>query len=234
MRPILIPRAECVAGESFASYTRAVERAGGEARALPLREFAPAAIPEGSGVLLTAGVDVDPARYGESRSQRVRAIDPARDAFEESLLAWAFARDLPVLAICRGHQLLNTWRGGRLLQHLPDREPHRARRADDGEAIASGWHDVDVAADTLLARIVEVPRLRVNSRHHQAVPVSGVAPGLVMAATGPGGVVEALWDPAQRFALSVQWHPEYPEIADDPALAPYSARLFEAFVRAAR
>lgn len=228
---ILITRAEDVVGERWDDYADCVRRAGGEPSPADMTDYPPgAAVGPFDGLVLTAGVDVDPARYGEERSDRVREIDPARDAFEESLLAIARERDRPVLAICRGHQLFNVAAGGGLLQHLEDREPHRARRGADGESIDSGWHPVDVAPGSLLASIAGPGPLRVNSRHHQAVLGSTVAASLTIAATASDGVVEALEDPAHRWALSVQWHPERPEMTDDPALRSASIALFEAFV----
>lgn len=230
---MLVSRAEEVAGERWEDYTDAVARAGGDPVAVGPEDLAGrGAVPGHAGLVLTAGVDVDPARYGARRSARVREVDPVRDAFEETLLREARARDRPVLAICRGHQLFNTARGGTLLQHLELREPHRARRGTDGASIDSGWHPVRVVPGTLLARVAGSAVLRVNSRHHQAVLPDGVAPGLVVAATAPDGVVEALEDPACRFALAVQWHPERPEMLDAVDLEPGAARLFEAFVAA--
>ncbi len=231
--PILVTRAEPVPGERWQDYAECVARAGGDPECAALSDFAGVEALAGfGGLLLTSGVDVDPARYGEARSERVRNVDAARDAFEEALLALALRRDVPVLAICRGHQLFNTARGGRLLQHLPEREPHRARRSSDGSSIASGWHQVRIAPGTLLARATGASALRVNSRHHQAVTSDGVAPGLVVSATAPDGVVEALEHPPSRFALSLQWHPELPEMASEPTLEPGSGRIFAAFVAA--
>ena len=132
---------------------------------------------------------------------------------------------MPVLAICRGHQLLNVALGGALLQHLAEREPHRARRGE-GDAIDSGWHEVALETGSRLAALFGARTLRVNSRHHQAITRDGVAPGLRVAATTEDGVVEALEHPQQRWALSVQWHPEREEIAEQ------QRPLFEGFVEA--
>ena len=88
--------------------------------------------------MITAGVDIDPARYGEERAPQVREIAPARDAFETAILEDALRRDGPVLAICRGHQLFNVAAGGSLLQHLEEREPHRARRGEATPSIRAG------------------------------------------------------------------------------------------------
>ncbi|MDA0351663.1 MAG: gamma-glutamyl-gamma-aminobutyrate hydrolase family protein [Chloroflexi bacterium] len=235
---ILITRAEDVLGERWDDYAACIARAGGD----PIAADLPAATAEGGrgieafgafdGLVVTAGVDIDPTRYGQPRSDRVREIEPRRDAFEEALLEAARAADLPILAICRGIQVLNTSRGGTLLQHLEERDPHRARRGPDGESIDSGWHDVAVQAGSLLARVTGADSLHVNSRHHQAVLTSTVAPDLVATGTAEQEVVEALEDPALTWALGIQWHPERPEMADNPAMHNASIAIFEAFVAA--
>jgi putative glutamine amidotransferase len=230
---ILITRAEDVLGERWDDYSACVARAGGEPVAADLGAVERTeAIPSFAGLVVTAGVDVDPARYGEVRSDRVREVNPDRDAFEESLLDAARERDLPILAICRGHQLLNTSRGGKLLQHLEERDPHRARRGADGESIDSGWHDVAVAPGSLLARISGAETIHVNSRHHQAVIRSMVAPDLVVSGTARQDVVEALEDPALSWCLGIQWHPERPEMAAAASMQDASTAIFEAFVAA--
>lgn len=231
---VLVTRAEDVAGERWDDYAERVADAGGAPVAADLAAFAGiAGLPPWDGLLVTAGVDVDPARYGEPRSPRVTAVDPARDAFEATLIAAATARRVPVLAICRGAQLLNVVRGGSLLQHLEAREPHRARRGADDVTIESGWHDVAVAPGSLLARVAGCLTLTVNSRHHQAVTPDRVAPGLVASATTADGVVEAIEDPRHPWLLGVQWHPERAEMAGDDRFAAGSTRLFAAFVAAA-
>lgn len=224
---ILISCAEAVQSERWEDYADGVRRAGGEPVALGLDTWrADQPLPPHDGVLLTGGVDIDPARYGAARSPQVLAVNPQRDAFELALIASATERGSPLFGICRGHQLLNVARGGSLLQHIEQREPHRSRRAVDG-TVASGWHDVELAPGMLLASVLGARPLRVNSRHHQAVTAERVAPGLVVAATAPDGIVEALVDPAQPWALSVQWHPERAELAEA------SRPLFDAFVAAA-
>ena len=225
---ILVTRAEEVAGERWEDYADRLAEAGAEAVALDQADWErDPSPPPCDGLLVTAGIDIDPARYGEERHPRVTETSPARDDFEAALLDGALARDLPVLAVCRGHQLFNVAAGGSLHQHLEEREPHRARRGEDG-AIDSGWHDVEVVAGSLLAAVFGEGPLRVNSRHHQAVTPGRVAPGLAVAATAPDGVVEALERRDRRWALSVQWHPERPEAA--AAQRP----LFAAFVAACR
>ncbi|MEE8421389.1 MAG: gamma-glutamyl-gamma-aminobutyrate hydrolase family protein [Dehalococcoidia bacterium] len=227
---ILISRAEPIPSERWEDYAGRVSEAGGEPQPIDLGDWQPERpLPDHDGLVLTAGVDVDPARYGEARSDHVREVDARRDDFETALIEAARAAGRPLFAICRGHQLFNVALGGSLLQHLEEREPHRARRGEDGETIDSGWHDIDVAGGTLLATALGLADggvLHANSRHHQAVTLDRVAPGLVVVATTPDGVVEGLVDRSQPWALSVQWHPEMAEAAGP------SAGLWTAFVAA--
>ena len=236
---VLVTRAEEVVGERWDDYADRVREAGAEAIAIDQatweRDGAPASY---DGLMITAGVDIDPARYGEERAPQVREIAPDRDDFETAILEDALRRDVPVLAICRGHQLFNVAAGGSLLQHLAEREPHRARRGE-GEAIDSGWHDVELAAGSRLAAAFGARRLHVNSRHHQAVTPERAAPGLEVTATTADGVVEGLERPDRRWAVSVQWHPEmmaHPEMGhpEQDETATDQRPLFEAFVAACR
>ncbi len=225
---ILITRAEDVTSERWADYGDRIAAAGGEPVAIGLADWQSGAVlPPYDGLILTGGVDIDPARYGEAPHERLGTVNPERDAFEAALMADALARDLPVLGVCRGHQLFNVVMGGSLLQHIEQREPHRSRRGEDG-AIASGWHDVAITPGTILAGVLGGGPLRVNSRHHQAVTPERIAPGLTVAATTKDGIIEALEDPSKRWAVSVQWHPERSEMGDAPRA------LFEAFVEACR
>ena len=180
-----------------------------------------------AGLVLSGGIDVDPARYGARRHPRTEAPDPARDAFELGLLDEALTRDLPVLAICRGHQLLNVSFGGGLLQHIESGE-HRWQARTPW---ASRWHEVAFAPESRLGAILEAPTALVNSRHHQAVTTQTLAPGLAAAALSSDGVVEAIECPAQRWVFGVQWHPEREE-PQEPAFLPLSRRLFAAFAAA--
>lgn len=229
---VLITRAEDVSGERWDDYADRVRAAGGEPIAIDLADWERGARPapgEYDALIVTGGVDVDPERYGEPRDSHVTETNPARDAFESDLLRAAIERDIPVLAICRGHQLLNVLYGGSLLQHLAEREPHRSRRGPDGATIASGWHDVMVIPGSPLAAALGSPRVRTNSRHHQAVTPERLAPGLQavgVVADGESPVIEAMTDPARRWVYGVQWHPERPEQPDGD-------RLFEALIAAA-
>ena len=163
-----------------------------------------------AGLCLAGGADVDPALYGEARLPETQAPDQDRDRLESALLLEALDRDLPVLAICRGLQLLNAVLGGTLAQHI---EGHNYRKQRD-------VHEIRIAPGSQLERILGTPSYMVNSRHHQCA--AKVAGGLLLAATAPDGVVEALEVPGKRFALAVQWHPE--ARIDGP-----DAQLFRAF-----
>lgn len=237
VRPqILISRSEDDPGERWENYADRVRAAGGDPVPFDVALYRPGDVfPAHDGLVLTGGVDVDPARYGEPPHERLGRLVPARDEAEIALARAALADRRPMLAICRGMQVMNVASGGSLHQHLEEREPHRSRRGADGETIESGWHGVAVVDSTLLSRVARHADLRVNSRHHQAVTRARLAPGLVASGlTAEGGfeVVEAIEAPWHPFALGVQWHPERPEMAAAPALAAGSGALFEAFLQA--
>lgn len=232
---ILITRAEEVVGEDWEDYARCVERAGGSAVALDCRAFTGVEdLPAHDGILVTAGIDVTPSLYRQVQSDRVTEVDPDRDAVEGILIEHALASGRPLFCICRGFQLLNVVRGGSLLQHLEEREPHRARRGEDGVTIESGWHDVTVRGRSILAELTGADEVRVNSRHHQAVLASGLAPDVLATGIAEDGVIEAIEVPGHPWALGVQWHPERPEMTADLALQHASTALFEGFVAACR
>jgi len=179
------------------------------------------------GLVLTGGIDIDPARYGEAPHPRSQQPDPLRDEFELSLLGEALARDQPVLAICRGHQLLNVCFGGSLLQHIEDWS-HASQR---DEQRTSATHALRLEAGSRLAGWLGAATLTVNSRHHQAVTPERVAPGLRVLATSPDGIVEAVESERHAWIIGVQWHPERTE----PQIAGFEAaslRLFNAFAAA--
>ena len=174
------------------------------------------------GLLLTGGGDVDPALYGEIASPETEMPDPQRDAVEAALIDEALARDLPLLAICRGMQLLNVHLGGSLVQHLPTAGRH-VRRTSDRSLPA---HRVVIEPGTMLARIAHREMWEVNSRHHQAV--ARLASGFKVCAKDPeDGTVEAIELPARRYVLAVQWHPEN-QASNDPE----QRNLFQSFAAA--
>jgi putative glutamine amidotransferase len=167
------------------------------------------------GLLLAGGSDVDPALYHSPRHPKTERADHDRDSLEIALLREALEHNLPVLAICRGLQLLNVALGGTLVQHV---EGHLDSQQQEA-------HPIAIADGSKLKSILGVEEFVVNSRHHQCV--DQVANGLVVVARAPDNVVEALEFPGKRFVLAVQWHPE------DRTGGP-DAKLFEAFRDAIR
>jgi putative glutamine amidotransferase len=176
-----------------------------------------------SGLMLMGGSDVNPIRYGEQRRAETDEPDDLRDELELALIAEALHRDLPVLAICRGLQILNVQHGGTLLQHLEPVERHRIRTKD----LSLPAHSIDIEPGTALSQVAHEHRQwDVNSRHHQAA--ARVGAGLRVSARHPDdGVIEALERPDKRFVVAVQWHPE-----NQSAVSEEQARLFRAFARA--
>ena len=206
-------------------YDAAVRRAGATPKALSLDEATASALDGVDGLLLTGGDDVDPALYGEARHPTCDVSEPGRDAFEIDLVRRALAADLPVLAICRGLQVLNVALGGTLIQDIPS-EPEALLQHDAEGPPDTLAHTVAVAPGSCLAALVGPDGTRaVNSRHHQAIRALGQ--GLVVTGTSPDGVIEAAEIPASRFCVGVQWHPENFKTGEFD-------RLFAGFVAACR
>jgi putative glutamine amidotransferase len=194
-----------------ADYTASLERAGAEIRQLrPETDGLPEALDGCDGVLLTGGADVDPVEYGDETRHATLDLDPVRDRYELAIARAALDRDLPLFGICRGAQVLNVAAGGTLIQDIPSEQPTDLTHVVPQPKNAM-VHDIAVAPSSCLA-VLLAPRLSaggvvsVNSRHHQSV--LAVAPGFVISATAPDGVVEAIEKPDARFCLGVQWHPE--------------------------
>ncbi len=208
------------------NYFAALAAAGALPMALPHHaELAEAYLDEIDGLLVTGGAfDVDPSLYGGGDTHPSVVLKAGRTEFELALTRGALARDIPVLGICGGEQLLAVALGGTLIQHIPDSIATSIAHEQPNPRTEPG-HDVIIAPDTLLSRIIGKPRMAVNSAHHQAVATPGQ--GAVINALAPDGVVEGLEYPGHRFALGVQWHPEY---AVDPA----DPLIFAAFVQACR
>jgi putative glutamine amidotransferase len=177
-----------------------------------------------AGLLLPGGGDVDPVRYGAQRHSATDGVRPELDELEIELIRRARAADLPILAICRGHQLLNVAFGGTLQQHIESDE----HRAHDGDGQASRWHEVRVEGTGRLSQLLGPGTHRVNSRHHQAVLPDTIASGLRATAMSPDGLVEAAESRDGSWIVSVQWHPERVEMGD------HAVRLFEDFIETAR
>jgi putative glutamine amidotransferase len=208
--PPLIAISSC---RKIEDYRQSILHTGGEVRVIDPSMAVADALAGIDGLLLTGGGDVEPARYGETPHEKLEEVDPARDEFEIALIAAARSRDLPIFAICRGVQLLNVAAGGTLVQDIPSQVAGALKHSlvvppHPPYELA---HEVWVEKDSLLAkllgeRLVGNDTCDVNSRHHQAVKT--VAPGYRVSATAPDGVIEAIEDPAARFCLGVQWHPE--------------------------
>jgi putative glutamine amidotransferase len=194
-----------------ADYVASLEQAGADVRPLrPEADALPAALDACDGVLLTGGADVDPAEYGDKDRHASLELDPVRDRYELALARAALERDVPLFAICRGAQVLNVAAGGTLIQDIPSQAPTELTHSFTQPKDAT-IHDVAVTASSCLSvllapRLDRSGRIPVNSRHHQSV--RAVAPGFVVSATAPDGVVEAIERPDARFCLGVQWHPE--------------------------
>jgi gamma-glutamyl-gamma-aminobutyrate hydrolase PuuD len=198
-----------------ADYVRAVERAGGRPLLVPPSdEGIEETLDAVHGLIFSGGSDLDPALYGQEAHAETNGVVPERDRAELALLRAALARDMPVLAICRGSQVLNVALGGDLVQHLPDVVGNEQHKHTPG---VFADHDVAIDDGTRLGAILggHVP---VKSHHHQGFGRLGE--GLRVAAHADDGAVEAVEDPERRFTLGVLWHPEAGE----------DMKLFEALV----
>ncbi|TML28730.1 MAG: gamma-glutamyl-gamma-aminobutyrate hydrolase family protein [Actinobacteria bacterium] len=201
-----------------AAYVRAVERAGGRPVLIPPSEDGvEETLGAVDGMVFSGGSDLDPELYDEEPHEETFGIVPERDRAELALLEAALARDMPVLAVCRGSQVLNVARGGDLVQHLPDVVGDDKHKHTPG---AFADHDVTLEPGTRLAELLG-DRAAVKSHHHQGF--GRVGDGLRVAAHAEDGTIEAVEDPSHRFALGVLWHPEAGE----------DRKLFEELVGAA-
>jgi putative glutamine amidotransferase len=208
------------------NYGDAVAAAGGLPMFLPHQ----AALAEDyldriDALVVTGGAfDVDPALFGEDSHHPALTLKPERTAFELTILKGALTRDLPILGICGGQQALNVALGGTLIQHIPD-EVAGALAHEQPNPRTEPSHAVEVLGGTRLAAIVGAGSIQVNSAHHQAV--KRVAPGCVVDAVAPDGVIEGIEATGRRFCIGVQWHPEY-------LISPADGKVLAALVEAAR
>lgn len=211
------------------SYVRAISAADALPVLLPATEDASVIASYAQmchGLLLSGGDDIDPSVYGEAQSWQCGSISPLRDAFELALCREFLRLKKPILAICRGIQVLNVALGGTLYQDLQtERASSIAHRQKQKAWYAS--HPVSFAEGSLLSGILQADAIAVNSLHHQAVRETGA--GLVASAISPDGVIEAVELPGHPFCLGVQWHPE--RLWDQSATAAH-ARIFRAFTEA--
>lgn len=217
-----------------AAYIRAVERAGA-VPALLAPEMSEAGVKglmaHVAGLVLTGGGDIDPARYGETPHHKTVGVSAARDEVEETAILWALDRDLPVLAICRGLQMLNVSLGGSLHQHLPDlpavvSSGINHAQTEHGSSRNEATHDVHIESGSCLAALLGAEEARVNSMHHQGLARMGN--GLAATAWAGDGCIEGAEMRGRRFVVGVQWHPEEMFEASEQA-----RRLFAGFAAAA-
>lgn len=176
------------------------------------------------GVVVTGGAfDVDPRHYGENITPKVlERLKPARTDFEMALLREALRREMPILGICGGEQVLNVVLGGSLIQFIPDAVPDALNhlQAHDPHEVA---HEVTIKEGTLLHSIVQCQEFMVNTSHRQSVKAVGA--GVVISALAPDGIIEAIEYPAHPFCLGVQWHPEF-------ECTEFDKKIFDAFLKA--
>lgn len=208
------------------NYCTAVVEAGGLPILLPHEpEQVPAYLGLIAGLIVTGGAfDVDPALFGASSRHSSVITKDRRTQFELAVTKGAVEADKPVLGICGGQQLLNVALGGTLIQHIPDEVESPLAHEQPNPRTEPG-HTVLIERNTLLHRITKSDAMEVNSAHHQAV--KEVAPGLVIDARAPDGVIEGIEDPRRRFCIGVQWHPEYGIDKGDK-------RIFAAFIAACK
>lgn len=201
------------------SYIQGIESAGGRALLVPPSEDGiDETLDAVDGLLFSGGSDIDPAEYGHDPHPETNGLRPERDRAELALLTAALERDMPVLAVCRGSQVLNVARGGDIVQHLPEVVGDEKHKHTPG---VFADHDVEVKVESRLGSLLG-DRAPVKSHHHQGFGRIGA--GLVETAWAEDGTLEGLEDPAKRFAVGVLWHPEAGE----------DAALFRALVDEAR
>ena len=193
--------------DKLGAYVDAVHGAGLDA--VPISPTQSRGLGGLGGLVLTGGGDVDPSLYGAEQHALTKHIFRERDDLERELIEEAEQKDLPILGICRGLQMLNVTRGGTLHQHI---EGHKGAE-----------HSMRPEPGSRIAVFVGTEDYTVNSRHHQAV--KGIGGGLIVTAWAADGIIEAIEDPARRFLVAVQWHPE-----DRPATR--DARILSAFAEA--
>lgn len=190
-----------------------------------LRQYVTSALDAVDALLLTGGHDLDPRFYGEEPQSKLGPTLVERDVFDFALLEVALAKKMPILAICRGLQLINVYFGGTLYQDLNYRTENTIAHSQKSLSDKT-WHSVDLQANSLLAEICQTDNLFVNSLHHQAI--KELAPPLLSLATAKDGVIEAFTLRNYPFLLAVQWHPEFLESKQAPM-----RRIFQTFLQAA-
>jgi len=176
------------------------------------------------GLLVTGGGhDIDPQVYGDATMHPTVTLNPSRSAFELAITKAALERNMPVLGICGGHQVINVALGGTLIQHIPESHPSDLAHQQSTPPHEAS-HDIEIVSGTLLHAITDQTTIAVNSFHHQAVREPGE--GVVINARSSDGLIEGIEAPAYRFCLGLQWHPER-------TLLPHDKNIVQAFIEAA-
>lgn len=207
------------------NYSQQIIQAGG----LPVFlahdiDLIPAYLSLVQGILVPGGKhDINPPLYGVQNVHPTITLNPSRTHFELALVKAALDKNIPVLGICGGLQVLNVALGGTLIQHIPDEVPGALNHAHWTNR-SQPLHEIKILENTLLRRLIQKTELPVNSAHHQAVKTPGH--GVVVNAYAPDGVIEGIEAPAYTFCLGVQWHPEY-------SVTPEESLIFKAFIEAA-
>jgi putative glutamine amidotransferase len=206
------------------NYSNAVADAGGLPFLIPFHiTHVDAYLDILDGIIVTGGdFDVDPKLYGEANLHERVVPLPNRTQFEYELVSKALERDMPVLGICGGHQLINVVLGGSLIQHIPA-ELKDALAHEQPNPRHEPSHPVQINQGTILYDIIGTDTIQVNSAHHQAV--KRVGGGMLVNSSAPDGIVEGIEHPAYKFCLGIQWHPEF-------IISDADRRIFEAFIKA--
>ncbi len=206
------------------NYVKSVRKAGGVPLIIPITtdEAEIAKVIETiDGLLMTGGEDVEPARYGEEAIPQLGKVNPERDEFDLALVRQAVSKGIPVLAVCRGVQVMNVAFGGTLYQDIPSQLPqsHIGHKVSSGNIVA---HSINIAEETLLYRLLG-KTAEVNSTHHQSV--KDVAPGFIVSAVSDDGIVEAIEKTGSECVIGVQFHPEGFVAEDNTSLLPLFRHL---------
>jgi putative glutamine amidotransferase len=211
------------------NYTSCISENGGVAITLPYDlNAAEQYIAILDGLVITGGdYDLDPSVYGESLHAETRDIKNNRTDFEMALIKAALRKNIPILAICAGEQLLSAMHGGKLMQDIHSFNPNALEHEQKnlGLHMSKPSHNITITPGSLLHKIVQKEEFMVNSSHHQAV--KSVGPAMIISAVAPDGIIEAVEMPEYNFVLGVEWHPEYLGTKED-------LLIFQAFINAAK
>lgn len=212
---------------SSQNYLQAFQRAGFEAVPLDTDDNSLLDTLDGlEAIALSGGGDIAPARYGEDPTPELKSVDEQRDSFELELFERSLARELPILAICRGHQVVNVALGGRLIQYI-ENELHHTPKVDPGAN--SGWHPVKILAGSRLHEVYGSERITTNSRHHQGIRDDILGKHLKATAWSEDGYVEGFESDLGGGVIGVQWHPERVEAGQRDGFNEQSRLLFGYF-----